>query len=149
MLARRRYTLLFVIVFLTALPGGGAYLFYHFTKNPLLQPLGLTRERLAEIDGEAQYISIIVHLEWGRDYDGEMSHTELREIIRTAFYNRTDEVVFKFREVPGDEIGVTFVVGPNRYGPYAPHEMIEGIVPATVALEMLKDARERAEARRR
>ncbi len=147
--ARRRYTMLFVIVFLAALPGGGAYLFYHFTKNPLLQPLGLTRERLAEIEGEGQYISIIVHLEWGRDYAGEMSHTELREIIRTAFFNRTDEVVFKYKEVPGDEIGVTFVVGPNRYGPYPPNRMIDGIIPSTVALEMLKEARKRAEARAR
>ena len=146
MSASRRYLMLLAIVLIVALPGGGAYLYYYLTDDPLLQPLGLTRERLAEIEGQTEFLSIMVHVDWGQDRAGGITQVEFRDLLRVAFSTRTDEIVFKFNDVPGHDIAVTYVVGPNRFGPYAPGEMVQGIHPSWVAFEMTKKFHARREA---
>lgn len=132
----RNYLFLFAIYGILALPAAGVLVLYYFTKNPNLQPLGITREKLADVEGQTDYISIFVHVDWGQDRTSGMTKSDLRETIANVFSHRTGSYVFKFKDVPGDAIGVTFVVGPNRYGPYPPFRMIEGIPPALIALDM-------------
>ncbi len=146
MSALQRYAMVAVFILVVALPGGGYFLSYPVTQVPPLQPLGLTRDKLAELDGQTEFVSIGVHVDWGRDRAGGMTKMELRELVAYAFAPRVDELYFKFEEVAGDEIGVTFVVGPNLYGPYPPHRMVEGITPASVALEMTQRAHAEARA---
>ena len=67
MSAFQRFVMVSIFILVVALPGGGAFLYYHFTKDPLFQPLGITRERLAELDGQTEFVSIGVHVDWGRD----------------------------------------------------------------------------------
>ncbi len=147
MSALQRYVMVAIFILVVALPGGGAFLYYHFTKDPLFQPLGITRERLAEVDGQTEFVSIGVHVDWGRDRTEGMTRMELRELVAYAFAPMIDEIYFKFLDADGDQIGVTFVVGPNRYGPYPPHRMVEGIVPASVALQMTQRAHAQARAK--
>ena len=146
MSAVQRYIMVAVFILVVALPGGGAFLYYHFTKDPLFQPLGITRERLAELEGQTEFVSIGVHVGWGRDRTEGMTKTKLRELVAYAFAPMIDEIYFKFEDVQGEEIGVTFVVGPNRYGPYPPNGIVEGVVPASVALRMTQRAHAQARA---
>jgi len=144
MTATQRYVMVAAIVLFAALPAGGAFLYHHFTQDPLFQPLGLTREKLAELDGQTEFVSIGVHVDWGVERTEGMTKAELRELVAYAFAPRIDELYFKFLDVGGEEIGITFVVGPNRYGPYPPHRMIDGIAPAAVALQMTQRAHAQA-----
>jgi len=137
----RNYIFLFVFCIFLALPAAGVNVLYYLTKDPSLRPLGITREKMAEVDGQTEFISIFVHVDWGRERTGGTTKADLRQMVSDAFFHRTDDYIFKFKDVPGDEIGVTFVIGPNRYGPYPPSRIIEGIVPALVALDMTKKAR--------
>ena len=146
MAAKRRILILLAVILIPALPAAGSLLFYHFTKNPLLRPLGITREKLAEMDGQTDFLSIMVHIDWGEEQTDGPSKSQVREFISDVFSTRTDEVAFKFTDVPGDDMAITFVVGPNRYGPYPPDQMIEGVIPSTIALEMTKKVRAREEA---
>ncbi|MDJ0825070.1 MAG: hypothetical protein QNJ16_06150 [Rhodobacter sp.] len=146
MASDRQTPWLFALVVVAALPAIGAYLYYHYTKDPLLQPLGITRESLAEIEGPTEFVSIITHVDWGRDVSDTLSRNKLRELVRSAFATRTDDVVFRFNDVPGDEIEITFVVGPNRFGPYRPSQLIDGVIPSTVALQMTRKARRKRDA---
>lgn len=139
---RRRYGLLFVIVLCAALPAIGAVLLYAITDDPTLRPLGITRERLAFEEGETNSISILVNVGLGQDRPPGPTEPELRRLIGGVLATHTNDFVIRFNEEPGEEVGVTFVVGPNRYGPYATNQMLEGVVPALIALDMTKRARE-------
>ena len=129
-----------ICIFL-ALPATGMLVLYYFTNDPSLRPLAITREKLADIDGQSEYTLIFVHVDWGQERKGGVTKAGLRAMIADTLLLRTDDYIFKFKDVPGDEIGVTFVVGPNRYGPYSPAQAINGIVLALVALDMTKKAR--------
>lgn len=137
----RRYILVIAILLLTGLPATGAYFLYVFTKNPSLRPLGISQEKLAAVEGPAKSVSIQVHVDWGSDRTGAVTQADLRKLISGTLSTRTEDFIFEFNDVPGDQIGVTFVVGANRYGPFPPGRLIEGIVPALAALDMTKRAR--------
>lgn len=139
---RRRYGLLFVIVLCTALPAISAIVLYKITDDPTLRPLGITRERLAFEEGETNSVSILVSVGLGQDRPPGPDEADLRRLIGGVLATHTNDFVIRFNEQSGTEIGVTFVVGPNRYGPYATNQMLDGIVPALIALDMTKRARE-------
>ncbi len=138
----RQYMLLSAVIITLVLPAAGAFWLYYYTKNPYWRPLGITREKLAAVSREAKYVAISVVVDWGRDRMGGLSQDQLRAQISATLNMRTDDYFFRFREVPGNDIGVSFSVGPNLYGPYPPDRMIEGISPALEALEMTRNALE-------
>ncbi|WP_424970111.1 hypothetical protein [Dinoroseobacter sp. S76] len=139
----RRYNPLLTIIVCTALPATSAYLLYKYTDNPTLRPLGITKEQLVRVPGEASSIAIRVNVDWGRDQPPGASQSDLRQIIANTLFNFTDDFVIKFREVPGADVGVNFAVGANSYGPFAPDRMIDGIVPSLMAWDATKTAHER------
>ena len=122
-----------------ALPAVGVGVLYYLTNDPSLRPLSITREKLADIDGQTEYTLIFVHVNWGRERVGGMTKADLRKMISDTLFYRTDSYIFKFQEVTGDAISVTFVVGANRYGPYPPSRAVDGIIPALVALDMTRN----------
>jgi hypothetical protein len=138
------YIFLFAACLVVTLPALGLGVLSYFTNNPYPRPLAITREKLAGIEGQTQFISIFVYVDWGRERTGGATKADLSQMISNTLEFRTSDYVLKFKEVPGDGIDVTFVVGPNRYGPYPPGRMIEGIVLALAALDMTKKASGRA-----
>ncbi|ABV92828.1 hypothetical protein Dshi_1086 [Dinoroseobacter shibae DFL 12 = DSM 16493] len=138
----RRYILLSVIILCAALPAIGAFLLYFVTQNPTLRPLGLTKEQLVEFEGDAEALAIRVTVDWGRDQVPEARKAELRALIADRLIIYTDDFAITMRDVPGDRVGVTFKVGANEYGPMAPEQMMDGIIPSLIALDMTKKARE-------
>ncbi len=137
-----RYVILIIaICLILTLPAAGVGVLYYYTNDPSLRPLAITREKLADIDGQTEYTLIFVHVDWGQEREGGMTKAEFRAMISDTLFFRTDDYIFKFKDVPGDEVSVTFVVGPNRYGPYPPARAIDGIVNALVALDMTRNAR--------
>lgn len=142
MASNRRYALLFAIIACAALPATSAYVLYEVTDNPTLRPLGITQERLARVNGGAtDGVSIVVEVAWGADRTGGISQRELRQTISRTLAPRTDNFVFRFDEVPGSGLGITFRVGVNSYGPFPQERMIDGIVPSLIALDATKRAR--------
>ena len=106
---------------------------------PHLQPLGITKENLAAVEGGKQgdgMASIDVRIGWGRDFKGKLTQEKLRQLIEETLDHQTEYYHFMFDDMPGEEIEVTFVVGGNRYGPYPPSRMIDGMTPALIALRM-------------
>ncbi|WP_424966374.1 MULTISPECIES: hypothetical protein [unclassified Dinoroseobacter] len=138
----RRYTLLTAIILFAALPATSAYLAYEFTQNPALRPLGITKEKLALAKEQTNSVSILVDVDWGEDLPEQASQDEMRALISGALSSQTDDYVFRFNSVPGDEVDIRFRVGANRYGPFAPEEMVRGIMLSLIALEVTQKARQ-------
>ncbi|WP_424976180.1 hypothetical protein [Dinoroseobacter sp. S124A] len=139
----RRYNPLLTIIVCTALPATSAYLLYQYTDNPTLRPLGITKEQLVRVPGEASSIAIRVSVDWGRDQPDGPSKNELHNIIANTLFNFTDDFVIKFRDMPGADVGVSFTVGANSYGPFTPDRMLDGIIPSLMAWDATKTAHER------
>ncbi len=142
----RRYLVLIAIVAACGLPAAGAYLHFRVTDNPLLQPLGITSEKLAEFDGQGQFVAIVVQVDWGVERRGRPPQLEFRQLLQRAFMAPPENLIFRFRNVPGTDIRVRYVVGPNRFGPYPPERAVDGIVPASEALAMTRAFRARMDA---
>lgn len=128
-----------LIIFLLAAPALSIKLVSLYSDDPYLQPLHITKEGLAAIaerneqDGLA---SIRVDVSWGRDFDGPMTQEQLKRRLNATLDAQTDRFFFNFNTVAGDQIGVSFIVGANRYGPYPPNGMVNGIELALIALRM-------------
>jgi len=130
------YGPLIAILVVVTLPAAGMSIMYYFTQNPNLRPLSITQEKLAAIENPDRSALMTVHVDWGQELSGTATKADLRDLVAGVLGRRTDNYTFKFNDVPGDRIGVTIVVGPNRYGPYPPNQIMNGIVPALVALDM-------------
>jgi len=137
----RKYVPLMAILTVVTLPAILMTIAFYITENPTLRPLGVTQEKLAVLEGQTNSIAIYVYVDWGRDRTGTATKADLHKMVSDVLVRRTDNYVFRFNDVPGDRIGVTFVVGPNRYGPYPPARILDGIIPALVALNMTLDAK--------
>ena len=137
----RNYLLLFGLPIVIALPAVAIYTYAQITDDPRLRPLGITREKLSIVEGESEFLSIIVRVDWGRDHVGRMTKEDLHQTIAGTLVFRTDDFYFKFNDVPGTDIKVTFDVGHNSFGPYSPKQLIGGIIPALRALDVTKKAR--------
>ena len=63
-------------------------------------------------------------------------------MIADTLFIYTDDFAITVNDVPGTDVGVTFRVGANEYGPLAPDNMMDGIIPSLIALDMTKKARQ-------
>jgi len=129
------------IVAIVGLPAAGVNIAHRITGNPFLNPLGITQESIANFGGPTEFVAIGVYVDWGIDRSERMTQIQLRDYISNAMSSHTSDFFIRFQEVPGTDIGITLVVGPNRYGPYTPSRLMEGIVPASVALELTRASR--------
>ena len=125
------------LALLVALPAGGALLLYYFTGDPLLRPLGITQEKLADVEATPGKASIMVKVHWGIDQVNGPSKSDIRWRVSQAFRTNTDEYYFRFADTPGDQIGISFVIGANRYGPYPADRFINGMIVALEAQRMI------------
>ncbi|UYV38517.1 hypothetical protein N4R57_05460 [Rhodobacteraceae bacterium D3-12] len=127
-----------VILFLAA-PAVSLKVVSTYSNDPYLQPLHITKESLAaaamgdDFDGLA---AIRVDVDWGQGFDGAMTRDRLRQMLSATLDAQTDYFMFKFRDVPGNRIGVSFTVGANHYGPYPPGGLTDGLYLALTALRM-------------
>lgn len=131
-----------IVIFLLAAPAVTQRIASHYLDKPELLPLGLTLEDLAasgEDLGAGPWIKIAV--DWGEDYGGQMTRDHLRKTITVPLDHQTDRFFFVFSDVPGDAVGISFIVGPNTYGPYPPGGVARGLNTALAALHMTQAAR--------
>ena len=124
-----------------AIPAIGLVVVGKVTDNPYLQPLGLSREKLATSGEIPETVAIIVQVDWGEDYPGAVTQYALQETISHNLTFRTDEFVFLFNDVPGDRVGITFKVSHNEYGPFSPNGWLDGMVTALIALQAVEKSR--------
>ncbi len=135
----RQYLIFAGAIFLLALPAFGALALYKFTNNPYFRPLGISKDAVAAVDGQTSAVSIEIQVRWGINSRSSLSKVELRELISDTFSTRTDAFHFDISEVEGDNVRVTFIVGPNRYGPYPPGRMVDGIIPRVLQNDSAMD----------
>ncbi len=129
------HTTVFLMVLLVALPALGAMALYRYTKNPYLQPLGITQAKVEVVNQQTETVSIEVLIRHGVDRRASPSKSDVRKLISDALTTRTSAFFFKFEEMIGSEIDVTYIVGANRYGPLTLGEFAEGMKSALAALE--------------
>ena len=128
-----------LVIFLLAAPATALKIASFFSDNPYLQPLALTREGLAAF-GEGGFDGATTHVEirvnWGRGWPGPLTRAQLRTTLTDAIAPWTDRYRFDFHNGKGTDVTVTFIVGPNRYGPYPPGQLANGLNTALIALRM-------------
>lgn len=128
-----------LIIVLLAAPAIGVRILSNYSDDPYLQPLALTKKRVAEqerkqrVDGPAR-IDVLVN--WGRETTGTLTQDHLEKLLTDTLAQQTQHYNLIIHDRPGKEIDVMFVVGPNRYGPYPPGLMISGLNSALIALRM-------------
>ena len=128
-----------LIVLCLAAPAISLRIASNYSDNPYLQPLDLTEEGLAAVgEGGERYgfTRIDVHVSWGRGWSGRTTQNQLRNQLVATLDQQTELYFVEIQDAPGDAIGITFTVGPNRYGPFPPSRMIDGLNSALIALRM-------------
>ncbi len=128
-----------LIILVLATPAVSISIFSSYYDVPYLKPLGLTKENLAAAEmgrNGRDFARIDVQVGWGRDWAGTMTQARLRQVLAATLEQQTDFYHFEFEDKPGRQIDVTFIVGPNSYGPFAPGGMVAGIKSALIALRM-------------
>lgn len=126
-------------VLVLAAPALALRLFSEYFDAPHLQPLGLTRENVAAVEGGydgLEFARVGVSVRWGRDWEGALTPARLRALIEAALETQTNYFNISLEEFAGREIGVTFAVGPNSYGPFPPDQITPGITSALMALKL-------------
>ena len=128
--------LLPAIIVAVALPGSLAYLYFKTTGDPTLRPLGITREELAATFSDEHVLDITVQVDWGVDTKFTTPRAEVQRVLSRALQAVNVDHHFRFKDVPGDAVLITYVVGYNRFGPYRPGQAADGIRAAVAALSM-------------
>lgn len=129
-------TRVIAVILLLAAPAGILHALSYFYNNPYLQPYDLDWKGFASSGEELGFARIDVHVNWGRDWTGATTKEELYDVIAGKLKIRTEFYRVEFIDLPGTQVDVTFIVGSNRYGPFAPNQMAAGIAPAVMALKM-------------
>lgn len=109
---------------------------YSMSLDPFLRPLSLTEESLAYQSGGYDPQRIVVEIAWGAGYTGDVTKAEMREFMSHVMYARTGDFAIVFRDTGGETVTADLVVGPNRFGPYPPSDILKAIPPAKAALDM-------------
>jgi len=128
--------LLPAIIVAVALPGSVAYMYYRSTGDPTLRPLGITREELAATISDEHVLDITVQIDWGRETDFVTPKEEVERVLSRALRAVDVDHHFRFSDVAGTEVTITYVVGYNQFGPYRPSQAADGIRAAISALRM-------------
>lgn len=124
------------LIIAVALPATSAYTYFLTTRDPTLRPLGITREELAATFGEGHVLDITVEVDWGQDAVFAESREALQRMLSRSLTAANAEHHFLLRDVPGDRVLITYVVGYNRFGPYHLTEAAAGINAAVAALKI-------------
>lgn len=130
---------LFVFALIPALPVAIVWTYSGYYQDPYLLPLESTKASstaVRERKVEENLATIEVNVDWGSDWTGSMTQAKLRELVASALGHQTEFYRFNFEDQPGEQVDITFVVGPNSYGPFPPGQMISGIKSALIALRM-------------
>jgi hypothetical protein len=130
-----------LVIFLVTAPSAASRMYYHITKDPTFQPLGITKERLSAFDRGPVDDGILTEIRWGSGGSG--SRPALERALAGSFAAYGVESRFRHVTDPG-QVGVTirFRVGPTDLGPYSVGQAPHG-VQAAVAAFGIYDGRER------
>ena len=121
---------MFLIITVVVLPTAMMLSWYHYTQNPHLRPLGITREALREYGVPGAGVEIVAYV------DGPSGrNAQLASDLRASFGSKGVDVRLVFREA-GGATRVTYVVGNSTLGPYSTARAAEGIAAAVEAYRM-------------
>ena len=128
-----------LIISFLALPAIGVRILSHYSSDPYLQPLALSAASMAGVENERggnKFSKIVVHVNWGRESNGRLTKEGLREQLTKTLTRQTELFQIKFYDIPGRGIVITFVVGPNSFGPFPPAQISDGLNSALIALRL-------------
>ena len=131
-----------LVIFILASPALAARILSEFFDVQYLQPLAITKESVEAYEEATEgdgFVIVDVSVAWGRDWTGTLTQAQLRETISKTLAHQTELYRFSFEDVEGEDIGVTFTVGPNSYGPFPPGQTARGIKSALLALKMTNE----------
>ncbi|HFQ15911.1 MAG TPA: hypothetical protein ENK41_06090 [Rhodobacteraceae bacterium] len=136
MSARERgWATLLVAVLLVVGPSAASLLWYAATGNPLLRPLGITRESIRAFDGGGDGTGIVALVDWDKNRAGQVTQADMTRALTNAFSVKGIDVWVVFRESDSGT-QVTYKVGRSVIGPYPQSRAAEGIPAAAEAYHM-------------
>ncbi|RME18739.1 MAG: hypothetical protein D6801_00610 [Alphaproteobacteria bacterium] len=129
-----RYLLL--LIFVIVAPTVAMIAGYHFTNNPLLRPLAITKQALQEFGIGDQSLVIIADVTWVDGKNGGLTKFKLADSITRAFAAKgITDVWVRFH--PGKGVSqVTYRIGGSELGPFPVSRAVAGVEPASQALRM-------------
>jgi len=131
---RHRYTYLMLVIGFLILPSAVALLWYHFSRDPNLRPLGITEQALRAYNGKGEGLEIVAIVDWAPG-GGRAARDQFATTLRRAFRAKGADVRVEFRDGQGTP-RVTFSVGKTVLGPYTVAAASEGIAAAVQAFNM-------------
>ena len=127
-------TLIGIIILLVA-PSAISLLWYRVTGDPLLRPLGITREKLRAYYGTGDWIEIVAEVEWDTARSGNVTRADMERALSNAFRAKGVDVHVVFKEGHSGT-RVVYRIGPSVIGPYPQTRAAEGISAAVEAYRM-------------
>ncbi|MHC0052123.1 hypothetical protein [Actibacterium sp. D379-3] len=132
--------LILVITVLFAAPAAISAYFYHLTKNPIFQPLGITKERLSQYGGDADGVEILTEIRWGDGQGSPPARQALAQAITNTFAAFGAETRIRHdRNDDRPDTTVSFRIGASFLGPYPAAEASLGIHPAINVFDMYRE----------
>jgi hypothetical protein len=135
MLAQRGIGYLATITTLIVLPTVCALLWYFWTGDPTIRPLGLTREALRSYIGGGDTAGVTVLVDWDAVHTGAVTREQMQRALENAFRAKGVYVQVAFRESTGGT-RVIYIVGSSVIGPFPQARAAEGINAAVEAYRM-------------
>ncbi|WP_371170255.1 hypothetical protein [Aliiroseovarius sp. 2305UL8-7] len=134
MLARRGIRLLALIVIVVTLPSAAALSWYHYTKDPTLRPLGISKnDPIREANGEL--VNIVAHIRWDNLNEAQPLD-RFRYALVEAFDIKNIEITVDVVDAPGQGTTVVYDVGASHIGPFPKQRAAKGVNAAIAAYRM-------------
>ncbi len=133
---QRGWVTFLVVIFLLAAPTAVSMIWYKVTGNPLLRPLGITKEALQAYYGTGKWTQIVAEVEWDAQRSGRVTKADMKRALERAFAAKGVEVSVQFH--PGHAgTKVLYRVGSSYFGPYPQSRAAEGISAVVDAYRMI------------
>lgn len=127
------HTLTAVIVALS-LPTGLSLLWHHLSGDPMMRPLGITRDALQRT-GQYDGLTIYAYVTWDPEDPDAPDQDAFVSALKNGFSAKGVEVLVKPRNGSSGST-VTYEIGPSTIGPMPIGSAVKGINAAVAAYRM-------------
>jgi len=131
--------LLFILLPAIALPEAAALMLDKYTDDPTFRPFGISKFSLSQSSEAHAMNEVLVRIDWGSGVPATIQRDDVGKRLGKALEVYDIEFRLKFSDNTGGEIGVTYIVGHNKFGPYLFQNASQGIPAALAAYRSMKE----------
>ncbi len=135
MLVQRSVTHLIMVIVTVVMPSAVALVWYYFSQDPTVRPLGITQESLRAFNGEMRIYEIVAEVA-GAGRGGTPTAQQIERELTGVFHSKGVAVRVNFLDSNIAGTRITYRIGPSTIGPYPYARAVEGINAAIEAYRM-------------